>query len=162
MQPLSAAKIKQHLDSAKGKGDLVKAYRIAQDPSEWRDQREEINAEYHRLQAAAAEDQDELESDHEATGAKRKRKSDAAGGKKAGADKKAKISQPAKSKARPRLHAISSKLKLTDPTTRPQLPRRLLTRPRRLALALKVCTPLLRYRDAANLRHYVHQTTVRG
>lgn len=100
MIPLTPEKIEQHLlNTGKKGGELTKAYRIARDPSDWKAGIVSRQLEYEQLQAAVFEDQDELQSEEEAGGKKRKRKSDA-GPKKVGADKKAKVSQSSKAKVR--------------------------------------------------------------
>ena len=100
MIPLTPEKIEQHLQTTGKKGgELTKAYKIARDPSDWKAGIESRQMEYEQLQAAAMEEQDELDSEGEAAGKKRKRKSDA-GAKKAGADKKAKLTQSSKAKVR--------------------------------------------------------------
>lgn len=107
MSSLTTREIEAYVSSpAKKSGDLLTAYKIARDPTEWQRQRDEAQAEYETLQAAAMEYVDELHSgDEDDAGAKKSKKRKSESGKAAPADKKskkAKLEQMAKSRVSPK------------------------------------------------------------
>lgn len=108
LSSLSTREIETYVSSpAKKSGDLLTAYKIARDPTEWQRQRDEAQAEYDELQAAALYEQqqgeDQLESaeEGEESGAKKGKKRKSESGKGVVEDKKskkAKLAQLAKSR----------------------------------------------------------------
>ncbi|ORY55732.1 hypothetical protein BCR35DRAFT_335555 [Leucosporidium creatinivorum] len=106
LSSLTTREIEAYVSSpAKKSGDLLQAYKIARDPTEWQRQRDEAQAEYEELQARAMEfdTEDQLasagEEERKSVGGKKRKsesgKSVASEGKK----KKAKVEQGGKSKA---------------------------------------------------------------
>lgn len=108
LSSLTTREIEAYVSSpAKKSGDLLTAYKIARDPTEWQRQRDEAQAEYDNLQAQAAQYVDELQSgDEEESGAKKSKKRKSESGKSATADKKskkAKVDPLTKSRVSPTL-----------------------------------------------------------
>lgn len=103
LSSLTTREIEAYVSSpAKKSGDLLQAYKIARDPTEWQRQRDEAQAEYEELQARAMEfdTEDQLASaGEERASVGKKRKSE--GGKSVaseGKKKKAKVEQAGKTK----------------------------------------------------------------
>ncbi|BGP49222.1 hypothetical protein JCM10450v2_005105 [Rhodotorula kratochvilovae] len=88
----------------KKKGDLLSAYTVAGDPSEWRRERADRQAEYDALmeqQALAGDDEDQLASEGEGKKGEGKKRKRAPAGAANGADKKSKAKAGKKDDAGP-------------------------------------------------------------